>query len=107
MRRFRRARTDYPDGVLAIYDNGDQTADRYLVIYTPLYYNHCANKPTFPNLSMSGAPYHPQGISLHGETVGYRITGGWGTGQKVIGFDDLPADCQRVVREDLAEVVAP
>ena len=101
MRKYRRARTDYPDGVIGVYDNGGKTADRYTVVYEPYDCNHCTTD-TFPYVNMSGAPYHPQGVCMHGETVGYRITGGWGTGQKVIAFDALPADCQRVVREDLA-----
>ncbi|KKM18175.1 hypothetical protein LCGC14_1668280 [marine sediment metagenome] len=98
MRKYRQARTDYPDEVLGIYDNGGTTIDRYTIVFTPF---ECDGCTFFPFLDMSGAPYHPQGVCLHGETEGYRITGGWGTGQKVISFNVLPTDCQRAVREDL------
>lgn len=97
---YRRARKDYPDGVVAIYDSGGKTADRYMVVFDPV---ECSHWPgmVYPNLTMSGVPYHPQGVCMHGETAGWRPTGGWGTDQKVIAFEDLPADCQRAVRQDL------
>lgn len=104
---WRRVRTNYPEGVIAILDNGGKTIDRYTVVYTPW---TCEDYPVpgrsvlvFPNVAMSGAPFHPQGVGMHGETLHRRPTAGWGTGQRVIRFEDLPADCQQLVRNDLGE----
>ena len=102
IQKFKRARKDYPDGVLGIYDNGGKTADRYTVVYAPYEQGAPFHSLVFPLVDMSASPYWPQGACMHSETVGYRVTGGWGTGQKVISFNELPTDCQRVVREDLA-----
>lgn len=98
-RRYRRARADYPAGVLAVYDNGGQTADRYMVVYEPY---QSDGRDWFPVTCMSGAPFWPQGVCLH-DSLRFRPTGGWQTGRKVIAFEDLPPDCQRVVRQDLEE----
>jgi hypothetical protein len=106
---YRRARTDYTAGVVAIYDNGGKTADRYTVVYTPYPYPHgdypntYVGKPVFGYVCMSGAPFHPQGVCQHGESIGRRPTGGWDGCRKVIRFEDLPADCQEVVRMDLKD----
>lgn len=98
-RRYRRSRTDYPAGVLSVYDNGGKTTDRYTVVYRPF---EMDGRNYYPVAYMSGAPFHPQGVCQHTE-LRFRPTGGWETGQKVIAFEDLPADCQRVVRQDLEE----
>lgn len=100
-RRYRRSRTDYPAGVLAVYDNGGRTADRYTVVYEP-YQDGADHHDWFPTCSMSAAPFHPQGVCMHGE-LAFRPTGGWGTHMKVITFEALPADCQRAVRRDLQD----
>lgn len=97
---YKRARTDYPEGVVAIYDNDGKTTDRYLVVYEPV---ECQGERFFPTTCMSDTPYHPQGVCMHGEVKGHRPTGGWGTGQRVIAFKDLPKDCQRAVKQDLSE----
>lgn len=91
-RRYRRARTDYPDGVLAVYDNGGKTADRYTVVYAP----ECG---TFRVTDMSSEPFHPQGVCQHSEWE-RRVTGTRGY-DRVIAFEDLPPACQRVVGLDL------
>lgn len=99
-RRYRRSRTDYPAGVLAVYDNGGRTADRYTVVYEPY---QVGRHNWFPVTSMSAAPFWPQGVCQHSEPP-FRPTGGWETLQgKVIAFEDLPPDCQRVVRQDLED----
>lgn len=103
MAKFRRARKDYPAGVIAIYDNNGKTADRYTVVFEPYtlpkdgrVYSGC---DVYPYLGMSGAPFHPQGVGMHGESVGRRIV----LRDKVIRFEDLPADCQRAVMQDLED----
>lgn len=55
-----------PKYVLACYDNGGKTCDRYTVligapVWTPDYGRNV------PYLGMSGAPSHPQGFSQWGE----------------------------------------
>ena len=97
MRTFRVSRVGYPKGVLAIYDNGGKTIDRYTVVYTPW---ELDGVPVFPYVGMSGAPFHPQGFGQHGELVGIRPVRG--PGERVIAFSDLPEDCQKLVRSDLA-----
>jgi hypothetical protein len=101
--RYRRSRTDYPAGVLSIYDNEGKTSDRYLVVYEPY---EAAGDQYFPTTCMGPTPYSPQGICMH-DSLRWRPTGGWGSSLvgKVIAFDDLPADCQRVVRQDLEEEI--
>jgi hypothetical protein len=100
---YRRARTDYPAGVVAIYDNGGKTIDRYTVVYEP-YPVAWAAEPTgqyivFPYVGMSGSPFWPQGFCQHGETIMRRPY--VDRNDRVIRFEDLPADCQKVVRRDL------
>ncbi len=100
MRTYRRSRKDNPKGVVGVYDHGGKTMDRYTVVFEPF---ESYGSTYFPCLYMSDAPFNPQGVCMHGVTEGYRITGGWGTGRKVIPFTDLPPDCQRAVRLDLEE----
>ena len=33
--KYRKSRSDYPAGVLGVYDNGGRTVDRFTVVYTP------------------------------------------------------------------------
>lgn len=97
-RRYRRSRTDYPKGVLSIYDNDGKTTDRYMVVYEPY---ECQGRNHFPVTCMSDAPFWPQGVCMH-DSLPFRPTGGWETGQRVIAFEALPADCQKAVQMDLA-----
>ncbi len=92
----RKSRADYPDGVLGIYDNGGLrehrgewrgSADRYTVVYDGK--TDERGQTFYPYLAMSERPFAPQGIGIHGET-------------RCIAFEDLPEDCQRAVRRDLA-----
>ena len=101
----RKSRADYPDGVLGIYDNGGLReyrgewrgrADRYTVVYDGE--TDERGQTFYPYLAMSEAPFHPQGIGIHGETP-FRITRG--DGERCIAFEELPEDCQRAVRQDL------
>lgn len=57
---------DAPEYVLACYDNGGKTADRYTVMFGgSLWYPEMGRKVFY--LGMSGAPTHPQGFSQWGE----------------------------------------
>ena len=108
-----------PDGRprwVRIYDNGgpdavDGSIDRYTVVYTGRY-RCCANKACRAHsqyVGMSGAPYHPQGVCMHGESPQPidSLSGQWPPAigrHNYLGvrirFEDLPADCQRVVMSD-------
>lgn len=94
---FRRSRIDYPKGVLAIYDNGGRTADRYTVVYKP---ERSGADYVFPVTDMSAYPFWPQGVCQHSE-LHFRPTSDSGTGQKLIAFEALPPNCQRAVMLDL------
>ena len=91
-----------PNGVpryIRCYDNGGETADRYTVAYTGNYKGK--SKGWFDYVGMSGSPFHPQGIGMHGQTEfrpcdkpSYKHLG------KKIKFTDLPKDCQTLVMQD-------
>jgi hypothetical protein len=98
-RSWKRSRRDYPDGVIGVYDNGGKTVDRYTVVYTPEVID---NQWWYTVLGMSEAPFHPQGVGQHSQYP-YRPNMTWGgCGDRCIAFEELPADCQRAVRNDLA-----
>ena len=112
-----------PDGRprwVRIYDNGgpdavDGSIDRYTVVYTGRY-RCCADKTCRAHsqyVGMSGSPYHPQGMCMHGESPQPidSLSGQWppAIGRrnhlgKRIRFEELPADCQRVVISDYREL---
>lgn len=94
--RFKKSRADYPDGVLAIYDNGGRTIDRYCVVFAPFVAD---GRNYFPTLSMSARPADPQGVGVHGE---YERRPTRLPGDRVIAFDTLPEDCRRCVEADLS-----
>lgn len=71
-----------------VFDNGGKTFDRYTVIYNA----------EGDYVAMSADPFHPQGFGQHGE----KCLPGPHLG-KLIDFDDLPDDCKRLVRRDLAD----
>jgi hypothetical protein len=81
--------------VIAIYDNGGKTLDRYTV-----YYDFVSSRPgemkQYMCLGMNAAPFHPQGIGQHSSGQLGRHNG------KRISLEDLPADCQQAVKNDLA-----
>lgn len=99
MRRnlYRRARTDYPTGVLAIYDNPRET-DRYTVVYMPNEY--------LGELWFSFAGIDQDGMGFHGEARNHeRPRSSWGNKNgcgKVIAFEAMPAEAQAFVMADLA-----
>jgi hypothetical protein len=75
-----------------VYDNGGATADRYTVVFTGRYREKTGGE--FWYLGMSGAPFHPQGVGMHGSSprqVDYPTHSHLG---RRIKWADLPADCQ-------------
>ncbi len=96
-----------PNGIpryIRCYDNGgpekeNGTIDRYTVCYTGNYKGK--TKGWHDYVGMSGAPFHPQGIGMHGGTEfrpADRPT--YGHLGKKIKFTDLPEDCQTLVMQD-------
>lgn len=75
-----------------IYDNGGKTIDRY----TAVYMNQPENRPnTYAAVGMSAKPFHPQGFGMHCTAMPGRHLG------KRIKFEQLPADCQKLILQDL------
>lgn len=82
-----------PDYVLACYDNGGKTVDRYTVLFgAPLWSEDMGRN--VPYLAMSGAPTHPQGFSQWGEMPAHnRQACG-----KHIKWNDLPENIRAHVK---------
>ena len=83
--------------VHSIYDNGGETTDRYTVYYGgrgTVRWDRGAQVRLC--VGMSGAPFHPQGFGQHGEGQPGRHNG------RRITWQDLPADCRRLVEADLS-----
>ena len=57
---------DSPSYVLACYDNGGKTADRYTVLLGAPIWDESMGR-NVPYLAMSAHPNHPQGFSQYGE----------------------------------------
>ena len=75
--------------IIAIYDNGGLTFDRFTVYYDE------QERGLFSGRGMSEHPSHPQGF-------GQCISGLLGAHNgALITFDDLPPDCQACVTNDL------
>lgn len=106
-----------PNGVprwIRVWDGGnDDGYDRYTVCYTGRY----RGKGWFQHVGMNAIPFHSlYGICQHGESeFPIDCPHGWAeaVGQKCrhnpnlgrrIRFEDLPADCQKVVLQDYAEI---
>ena len=98
---------------LAVFDLGEKFFDRYTVIFLD---SPVSDDPYYSDryayLGMSDRPFHPQGFGQHGEIEiplnalrqlrkgkGQRLFSHLG---KLINFDDLPEDCQKLVNSDLA-----
>jgi hypothetical protein len=77
---------------IRIYDNGGKTFDRYTVVFM----DQPEPQPgTFAALGMSHNPFWPQGFCQHCSAMPGRHLG------KRIKFEDLPEDCQKLVKQDL------
>jgi len=60
-----------PEYVLACYDNGGKTCDRYTVLFGGSQWEPELGRNVF-YLGISGAPTHPQGFSQWGEMPAYN-----------------------------------
>ena len=111
-----------PNGIpkyVRVYDNGGESADRYTVIYTGKYRTLGTKRGEartvgwFQYVGMSAAPFHPQGVGMHGEhpqqidvnksgfapAIGRKCHLG-----KRIPFVELPLDCKTLVMRDYREL---
>lgn len=75
-----------------IYDNGGKTFDRYTAVYISQPESQAG---LYDARGMSEFPFHPQGFgqfcsAMPGKHLGKRIK-----------FEELPADCQKLVKQDL------
>lgn len=91
---------DCPDGVLAIFDNGGRSFDRYTVLYVP-----APGEDWLGYLAASTHPFDPQGFGQHGEMPlhearAYRYRAA--ANRESAKWSSLPPDVQRIVRQDLA-----
>jgi len=64
-RAGKRWREGAPEYILDCFDNRGKTCDRYSVLFGGTLYNAEADRVAV--LDMSGAPTHPQGVSMWGE----------------------------------------
>jgi hypothetical protein len=89
------------DGVVRnvrIYDNNGKSFDRFTAVFMD---EPERERGVYAAVAMSKYPYSPQGFGQHCSARTGRHLG------KRIAFEDLPADCQSLVRQDLAEEVEP
>lgn len=87
-----------PRPVLACYDNGGRSADRYKVLYgAPLWSPDMGRN--IPLRSMSANPFHPQGVGMYGEMPAYNR----GLLGRKVKFMDLPEPVRRCVIQDCTE----
>lgn len=84
-----------PAHVMACYDNGGKTADRYTVLYgAPLWVESMGQK--VPCRFMSDNPFHPQGVGSFAEHPAYDRAC---LGRKVK-WADLPEKVRQCVEQD-------
>ena len=74
-----------------IYDNGGRSFDRYTAVYVT---EPKERDGSYPARGMSKNPFHPQGF---GQSCSAKLGRHLG---KLIKFDDLPEDCQKLVLQD-------
>ena len=87
-----------PRALLACYDNGGRTFDRYTALYgAPLWVPSMGRM--VPARFMSAHPSHPQGVGMFGEIEAWNRDV---LGRKVR-FKDLPPDVQACIVRDCTE----
>jgi hypothetical protein len=111
-----RIKTLLPNGLpkcIRAYDNGGVdnggSVDRYTVVYTGRY----RGNGWFQHVGMSGNPFCPQGVGMHGEHPRQIDVNKWGFAPamgrknhlgKRIPFVELPPDCQTLVLRDYRSI---
>src|SRR4051812_32336535 len=84
-----------PRPLLAVYDNGGKTTDRYTALYGAPLWEPCMGR-TVPLRAMSTDPFHPQGFGQWGEMQSHD--------RAVLGrkmkFSDLPEQVRKCIEQD-------
>jgi len=102
MKKAERIEKLMPNGTpkwIRVFDNGGKTFDRYTVVYT--HSQSFGLKGYTVGVGMSENPFHPQGFGQHFEYKSQDYNGK--SGGKKITFQELPADCQKLVLSDYQE----
>lgn len=87
-----------PKALLACYDSGPKTPDRYTALYgKPLWNERMGN--VVPARFMSADPFHPQGFGMFGEHPSWDRKS---LGKKVR-FLDLPEKVRKCIQYDCSE----
>lgn len=87
-----------PKALLAVYDNGGKSFDRYTALYgAPLWEPSMGR--VVPFRGMSTHPSHPQGFGQWGE----MDAGNRGVLGSKVRFCDLPPDVQRCIERDCSD----
>lgn len=90
---------DCPKGVLAIFDNGGKTFDRYTVFYAPAW--EYERQWFVGYRGMSEHPSSPQGFGIYGEMTRWEMADyRRRVYHQSCKWLDLPDDVKRVVRAD-------
>lgn len=90
---------DAPDYVLDCFDNKGKTCDRYTVIFGKQFMNvYPDGECGISLLDMSGAPSHPQGVSMWGEYKPHEIAAyRYRSGHYRVKWLDLPENIRKHV----------
>lgn len=89
---------DCPAQVLALYDNGGKSADRYTVLYRRVIYD-AQGRPWIGGRGMNSEPMHPQGIGMYFESPAHEIAA-WRSREKPTKWTDLPETVRACIRAD-------
>ena len=84
-----------PDIVLAIYDDGGKTIDRYTIVYD----ESEKDSGFYSMVGSSGNPFHPQGFFQHTDGIFQKGAKNSHLG-KEIKWKDLPTPVQRAIIRD-------
>jgi hypothetical protein len=88
---------DCPDGVLAIFDDGPRTLDRYTI-----FYREVIDGDRGPWLGYLGTSDNPQGFGGHGEMEAHQVRAyRYRNGHRACRWTDLPQAVRDTVRADL------
>lgn len=97
--------SDCPADVLAIYDNGGKSFDRFTVFYKPV-------EPLkdlrgwIGYRGMSERPSSPQGFGIYDEMEAYKVAQyRMRVYRESFRWSELPEEVKRVVRDDCADIV--
>jgi hypothetical protein len=96
--RLRRLMPNGKPRYIRVYDNDDKTIDRYTVVYTGNFSKRLLYHSYY--VGMSANPFNPAGFGQHGECEGYIDYPKYSHLGKKISFEQLPADCKKLVISD-------